>query len=72
VEEHPSAVDGATALAEGGGLAFSRRRKTTRVSQSWPKCTGPVSVGDRKNGGRPHEGMCKNQRIKKNGLFKWF
>jgi hypothetical protein len=34
--------------------------------------TGPVSVKDRKNGGGPHEGMGRNQRIKKNGLFKWF
>jgi hypothetical protein len=34
--------------------------------------TGPVSVGDRKNGGGPHEGMGQNHRIKKNGLFKWF
>jgi hypothetical protein len=32
----------------------------------------PVSLGDKKNGGGPHEGMVRNQRIKKNGLFKWF
>jgi hypothetical protein len=33
---------------------------------------GPVSVGDKKNGGGPHEGMGRNQRIKKNRMFKWF
>jgi hypothetical protein len=33
--------------------------------------TGPVSVGDRKIGCGPHEGMGQNQRIKKNELFKW-
>jgi hypothetical protein len=36
------------------------------------RAMGPVSVGDKKNGGGPHEGMGRNQRIKKNGLFKWF
>jgi hypothetical protein len=34
--------------------------------------TGPVSWETEKNGGGPHEGMGRNQRIKKNGLFKWF
>jgi hypothetical protein len=33
---------------------------------------GPISVGYKKNRGRPHEGMGRNQRIKKNELFKWF
>jgi hypothetical protein len=33
---------------------------------------GLVLVGDKKNGGGPLEGMGQNQRIKKNGLFKWF
>jgi hypothetical protein len=27
--------------AEGGGMAFGQRRKTTRVGQSWAECTGP-------------------------------
>jgi hypothetical protein len=36
----------------------------------WP--TGLDSVGDRKNGGGPHEGMGQNQTIRKIGLFKWF
>jgi hypothetical protein len=30
---------------------------------------GPILVGDRKNGGGPHEGTGRNQRIKKNWLF---
>jgi hypothetical protein len=37
-----------------------------------PKADGPILVGYKKNGGGPHEGMGRNQRIKKNGLFKWF
>jgi hypothetical protein len=36
------------------------------------RSTGPILVGYRKNGGVPHEGMGRHQRIKKNGLFKRF
>jgi hypothetical protein len=31
-----------------------------------------ISLQNRKKGGAPREGMGRNQRIKKNGLFKWF
>jgi hypothetical protein len=34
--------------------------------------TWPILVEYKKNGGGSHEGMGRNQRIKKNGLFKWF
>jgi hypothetical protein len=36
------------------------------------RLTGPISVGYKKNGGGSHEGMGQNQRINKNGMFKWF
>jgi hypothetical protein len=41
VEGRPSAAGGVAAPAEGDGLAFDRRRKTTRVIHSWAECTGP-------------------------------
>jgi hypothetical protein len=65
------------ARSGGGGFAFGRRRKTTRVGRSWAECTRPKGQRGRfrweveKNGGA-HEGMGRNQRIKKNWLFKWF
>jgi hypothetical protein len=40
-EGSPSAVGGAAAPAKGGGLAFGRMRKMTRVGQSWAECTRP-------------------------------
>jgi hypothetical protein len=48
-----------------GGLELGRVHWAKRLTE-------PVSVGDRKNGGGPHEGMGRKQRIKKNGLFKRF
>jgi hypothetical protein len=66
------------APVEGDGLAFDRRRKTTRVIHSMAECTRPKDRWGRfrweteKNGGGPHEGLGRNQRIKKNRMFKWF
>jgi hypothetical protein len=37
-----------------------------------PKADRADFSGIQKNGGGPHEGMGRNQRIKKNGMFKWF
>jgi hypothetical protein len=37
-----------------------------------PKADGADFGGIQKNGGGPHEGMGRNRRIKKNGLFKRF
>jgi hypothetical protein len=37
-----------------------------------PKADRADFGGIQKNGGGPHEGMGRNQRIKKNELFKWF
>jgi hypothetical protein len=37
-----------------------------------PKADGADFGGIQKNGGGPHEGMGRNQRIKKNELCKWF
>jgi hypothetical protein len=54
----------------GGG----RRPGWARVGLSalGPKVDGDGFGGRQKNGGGPHEGMGRNQIIKKNGLFKWF
>jgi hypothetical protein len=46
-EGRPSVSGEAMVLAGDGGLAFSWRRKTTQVGQSWAECTGPKGRRDR-------------------------
>jgi hypothetical protein len=75
--------------AEDGGVIGCARRKMTLVGQSWverPVCwaesNGPKGRQGRfqweteENGGRPHEGLGRNQRIKKmdciNGFLIYF
>jgi hypothetical protein len=79
VEGRPLAAGGAAALAKGNILAIDQRRKKSWVAWSCAECTGPKGRQGRfqweteiENGGGPHEGMGRNQRIKKNRLFKWF